>query len=117
MTALDSLGWRVISPITKTLACNVVGMGAMAHVGDIVSHIEKIVTDWEKLEVEKFTDGNASRTLPIKNRRSSVKEAIRKEQRTFFQWYWSEGYWYNFALLALVHIIVNALPKDKNNGR
>jgi hypothetical protein len=104
---LDSLGWRVINPITKTLACNVVGMGAMANVKDIVSHIEKIVTDWEKLEVEKYSDGNTSRTLPNKNRRSYVKEeAVRKEERTFLQWFGSEGVWF---IPAFFFLIVNFL--------
>lgn len=107
LTALDSLGWRIINPITKTLACNVVGIGAMAHVKDIVSHIEKIVTDWEKLEVEKYSDGNASRTLPTKNRRSSGKEeAVRKEQRTFLQWFWSEALVYFPALYVILLTIV-----------
>ena len=78
----------------------------MAHVKDIVSHIEKIVTDWDELEVEKYSDGNTSRTLPIKNRRSSViEEAVRIEQRDFFQYFLSEGIYYLAAFFCLLIII------------
>ena len=87
-------------------------MGAMAHVTDIVSQIEKIVTDWDQLEVVKHSDGNTSRTLPIKNHRSSMKEeAIRMEQRTFLQYFSSLEYWqlsfFLFALSAALKKIID----------
>lgn len=48
MNELKSLGWQIIDPVIKTLACNVVGMGAMAHVEDIVSYINNIAEKSEK---------------------------------------------------------------------
>ena len=74
----------------------------MAHVKDIVSHIEKIVTDWEELELEKYSDGNASKTLTTKNHRSSVEDAaVRIEDKTFFKWFWSEGV-FHFLIFCLI---------------
>ena len=105
-----------MNPITKALACNVVGMGAMARVNDIVSHVAKITTDWDKLEVEKYSDGNTSRTLPTKNRKSSVKEeAVRKEQRTYLQYFWSEGYWQLIFWLTFLNIMVKSLLDSRTH--
>jgi hypothetical protein len=43
LESLEATGWTLISPVSKTLACNVVGMGAMAHVVDIISSINQAV--------------------------------------------------------------------------
>lgn len=54
MEALKATGWTLISPVSKTLACNVVGMGAMAHVVDIISSINQAV---EALSVRRRHEG------------------------------------------------------------
>lgn len=43
MESLRAIGWTVVSPVRKTLACNVSGMGAMAHVVDIISSVNQAV--------------------------------------------------------------------------
>jgi hypothetical protein len=52
---LESLGWIIIQPIVKTLACNVVGIGAMAKVTDVIDilnvSIKKIITNKDENDV------------------------------------------------------------------
>ena len=45
LQTLRSWGYVEISPISKRLACNVVGMGAMAEPTAIVDHIEKLLNE------------------------------------------------------------------------
>ena len=55
MNELKSLGWKIVDPVIKTLACNVVGMGAMAHVEDIVSYINN-VAEARKKKILQWND-------------------------------------------------------------
>lgn len=43
--SLKAIGWRMVHPVSKTLACNVIGMGAMAHVVDIISYVDQSVEE------------------------------------------------------------------------
>ena len=93
LNELKSLGWTVVDPIIKTLACNVVGMGAMAHVKDIVSCIEDIVTSRQRNNQpwnNAFESSNSGRSSMKNNRALPKEKACQKENEiTFFEYFWT----------------------------
>jgi phosphopantothenoylcysteine synthetase/decarboxylase len=72
------LGWIIIQPIVKTLACNVVGIGAMANVNDIIDilnvSIEKIILNKNDDDV---SSNDKSKILRLCN--EWIKSTIRRE--------------------------------------
>ena len=105
---MKTLGWTIVDPVIKTLACNVVGMGAMAHVKDIVSYIEDIVTTRKRNNQpwnNAFGNISAPGTASMKNRRAVAKgKTPRKDnERTFSDCCWTAAV---FAILIVISVLL-----------
>lgn len=68
LEVLKCLGWNIVDPISKTLACNVKGMGAMANLKDILlslQHAIKIVRIKNENENRKDSDNFNTKVLKL----------------------------------------------------
>lgn len=91
MNELKSFGWKIVDPVIKTLACNVVGMGAMAHVEDIVSYTNNVAEERKKKilpwsdALDKPSSSSTSMIASIDIPRVTVfqKENDRKNTKSF----------------------------------
>jgi hypothetical protein len=88
LKSLKLLGWIIIQPVVKTLACNVVGIGAMANVNDIIDILNVSI---EKILLNKNDNNMSFNTKPkvLRLNNDWIKNRIRGESLKVFFIYFS----------------------------
>ena len=85
---LKCLGWKVVDPICRTLACNVKGMGAMAHIKDILISIQKaieIISEKNQNQNQRDSDIFDSKVKKLEDDwREEIKRENAKENYDLF---------------------------------
>lgn len=78
---LKLLGWEIIDPISKTLACNVKGMGAMAHTKDILDVLHEKIKSVNSEENKKQKIFNLFDTKVLKLKENWRGELGRQKEK------------------------------------